>query len=204
MSLFFPNFYGVTYLLEGPAGRLRRDTTPVLRGRTSVVTVSSTMWGENQVKSFISERANPELSRILAAAPEASAQGVPAAQLLQLNLQLSWISSLLLRTFKGPLRRQVGEAGWDKYFLVRNKIPEEIRERVGLLNSKIGYVFLVDHMCRIRWAGCGDAEPEEVESVTKGLKRLLAERARDEGEEARGAEAGKPAASPEVAAQTAA
>jgi len=34
---------------------------------------------------------------------------------------------------------------------------------------------LVDHQCRIRWAGSGDADEGEKESLVKGLQRVLKE-----------------------------
>ncbi len=75
----------------------------------------------------------------------------------------------------GSLRRRVGQPNWDKYFIVRKGVSDEIRESVGLLNSKVGYTYLVDHHCRIRWAGSGDCQPEEREGLVKGVRRLLEE-----------------------------
>lgn len=48
-----------------------------------------------------------------------------------------------------------------------------------MLNTKVGYTYLVDHHCRIRWAGSGTGHPDEVEGLTKGLARLVDEIKRD-------------------------
>lgn len=44
------------------------------------------------------------------------------------------------------------------------------------MNSKVGYVYLVDTDCRIRWAGSGPAEPAELETLNAGLAKLIAEK----------------------------
>jgi ATP10 protein. len=45
-----------------------------------------------------------------------------------------------------------------------------------MMNSKVGYVYLVDSHCRIRWAGSGPAEASELETLNNGLAKLLAEK----------------------------
>ena len=47
-----------------------------------------------------------------------------------------------------------------------------------MMNDKVGYVFLVDEKCRIRWSACADAWPEEKDALLRGLKRLIDERQR--------------------------
>lgn len=75
--------------------------------------------------------------------------------------------------FMGSLRKRFPEQDWGKYFLVRRGITDNIRECIGLLNSKVGYTYLVDHHCRIRWAGSGNSTPEEIEGLNRGLVRLV-------------------------------
>ena len=50
-----------------------------------------------------------------------------------------------------------------------------MKEAIGLLNDKTGYVYLVDEQNRIRWAGSAIAEPQEKESLYNGLNRLIQE-----------------------------
>lgn len=45
-----------------------------------------------------------------------------------------------------------------------------------MMNSKVGYVYLLDDDCRIRWAGSGPAEKSEVEVLNNGIKRLIEEK----------------------------
>jgi len=36
---------------------------------------------------------------------------------------------------------------------------------MGMTNSKVGYVYLVDENLKIRWAGCADATEKEAQSL---------------------------------------
>ena len=165
MSLYFPNLHGRTLL---KTDRKPRDTTPALAGKASVVTVFSGMWAEGQAQTFVSPGNNPALHEVLVGSGG-------RAQLVQVNIEENALKAWLVRLFAGNLRRRVGKANWDKYFLVRRGISHDIRERIGLLNGKVGYTYLVDQDCRIRWAGSGASEAEERDGLVKGVRRLLDE-----------------------------
>jgi ATPase complex subunit ATP10 len=46
-------------------------------------------------------------------------------------------------------------------YLISNQNMEYLREPMGMVNSRVGYVYLVDPNLKIRWAGCADAKDEE-------------------------------------------
>ncbi|KAI1367367.1 ATP10 protein-domain-containing protein [Xylaria arbuscula] len=168
LSLFFPNLYGRTLSKtdKGP-----RDTTPVLQGRISVVSVFSSMWAENQCNTFVSKESNPAVEQIIA-------ESGGMAQHVRVNIEEDALKAFLVKMWMGSLRRKVGgEQNYGRYFLVQKGVSDEIREAVGLLNSKVGYTYLLDPECRIRWAGSGPSEDHEREGLVKGLGRLLAEAA---------------------------
>jgi ATPase complex subunit ATP10 len=165
VSLYFPNFFGRTLLKDDKKGK---DTTPRLQGKVSVVTIFSNLWAENQTKTFVGHTSNPDLQRILA-------ENKGTAQLVRVNVEDSWMKATLITLFMGRLRKMYGKDDWDKYFLVRRPVSDEIKEHMGLLNSKVGYVYLVDKECRIRWAGSADAEGDEREGLVKAVQRVLAE-----------------------------
>ncbi|KAK8873228.1 ATP10 protein-domain-containing protein [Apiospora arundinis] len=166
VSLYFPNLYGRT-LIKGK-GSPERDTTPTLVGKTSVISIFSGTWADNQAKTFAGSAQNPALAKLLA-------DNGDIAQHVSINVESDGLKHMLIRLFLGGIRKQVGEANWGKYFIVKNPLSDEIRENVGLLNGKVGYVYLVDSLCRIRWAGSGDANDEEREGLVKGLQRLIDE-----------------------------
>jgi mitochondrial ATPase complex subunit ATP10 len=159
VSLYFPNLYGRT--LAGP----HADTTPLLRGRASVVSVFSSMWAQRQAESF---SADAVLGAVLGGSGG-------RAQLVQINVEEDALKALLIRLFSWSLRRRVGKADWGRYLLLRKGLTDDIRESIGVLNGRVGYTYLVDHQCRIRWAGSGDADEGEKESLVKGLQRVLKE-----------------------------
>ncbi|OLN88525.1 Mitochondrial ATPase complex subunit ATP10 [Colletotrichum chlorophyti] len=164
-SLFFPNFVGET--LDKSANN-PRDTTRTLLNRVSVVAVYSSKWAEDQVKTFISAEANPALHELIAKAPGRS-------QVVQVNIEDNSFKAWIVKLFMSNLRKQIPEHNWGKYFLVPRGITDEISESIGYLNSKVGYVYLVDNLCRIRWAASGSSKPEERDSLVKGMKLVLHE-----------------------------
>jgi ATPase complex subunit ATP10 len=163
-ALYFPNFYGQT--LRKDKGF--RDTTPVLENKISVVSVFSSAWAENQAATFSSERNNPELHNVVK-----KSRGV--AQMVQINVEENALKAWIVRLFMGRLRKRMGEHNWGRYFLVRRGITDEIRDAVGLLNSKVGYTYLVDGECRVRWAGSGNCEGGEKEALVRSTSRLIEE-----------------------------
>ncbi|KAM5355997.1 hypothetical protein ACJ41O_002643 [Fusarium nematophilum] len=165
LSLFFPNLYGETLL---KTDKNPRDTTPLLAGKASVVSIFSSRWAEQQAETFTSKEANPALHEALARHPDIS-------QLVHVNYEDNAGKAWLVRLFMGSLRRQFPEKDWDKYFLVRRGITDDIRESIGLLNSKVGYIYLVDQYCRVRWAGSGPSHPDERDGLARGLSRLVDE-----------------------------
>ena len=50
---------------------------------------------------------------------------------------------------------------------------EYVREDLGLVNKHVGYVYLVDELCRVRWAGCGDVKLEEAKALENCVGVLL-------------------------------
>lgn len=165
-SLYFPNLFGRTLL---KTTSLPRNTTPTLQGKATLVCIFSGGWAENQTRTFMAQEKNPELYKILD-------EYKGRAQLVRINVEdkskMRWWILRLLAPF---VRKNIFEENWDKYFMVKRGISDEIRESIGFLNSKVGYVYLVDGDCKIRWAGSGPAYPREVESLNKGLMKLVDE-----------------------------
>lgn len=174
-SLWFPNFYGKTLAKgldrierkDGYRG-LGRDTVDVMRGKISVVSIVSSMWAKAQVDTFISAEQNPELQEVLQGNKD-------VAQNVWINMENNWIRWWLLQTFRGNLRKGKSEEEQRRYFMVRRGVDDVMKEAIGALNDKVGFVYLVDEDCKIRWAGSADAEAGEKESMVRSLKQLVQE-----------------------------
>jgi len=159
-ALYFPNMQG--YTLADSSGM--SDTTSVLSGKISIVSIFTGIWAEDQTKTFVGEEANPELKRIV------EEMGV---QMVWINIEEDWMRAGLLRLFLRGLRKKVDVEGWGRYVVVRRGFEDAVRQDVGMVNGKIGYVYLVDERCRIRWAGSGDANPGEREGFVGCVRRLI-------------------------------
>lgn len=161
-ALYFPNFHGDT--LEGKD----KDTTDVLNGKISVVNVFSSDWGVRQVDTFTGKQTNAGLHDILAQNP-----GV--AQMVDINIEENSMKAMIISLFQWRLKASKAKGDWGKYFIVKRGVSERIRETIGLLNGRVGYVYLVDQDCKIRWAGSGDAEGTEMEDMNRGFAKMVSE-----------------------------
>ncbi|KAK5134151.1 hypothetical protein LTR08_006926 [Meristemomyces frigidus] len=175
-ALYFPNFFGRTlrrglekYDRRDGYGGLGRDTCGVMGGKVSVVSLVSNTWAENQAATFCSEKANAGLWEVLR-------EHGDVAQRVEINYENNLLKWWVLRLFGLRFLRRsrtVEEQG--RYFIVRRGVSEIMKEAIGLLNDKAGYVYLVDGEGRIRWAGSAEAEEREKENMVKGLRRLVQE-----------------------------
>lgn len=163
-ALFFPNLVGRTLL---HASDPLQNTTDVLEGHVSVVSVFSSAWAEAQVRTFTSGLED-ELR-----------EGV---QRVDVNVETNPLKAWLVRVFVPRIRAGVEEGAWGRYFLVQRGLEEEVRERMAYVNEKVGYVYLVDWDCRIRWAGSGRAGEEEKVALRRGVVKLREDWKRLEGE----------------------
>ncbi|KAJ5459390.1 hypothetical protein N7530_011334 [Penicillium desertorum] len=164
-ALYFPNMHGVT--LASPKDP--QNTTTQLRGSISVVNLFSSVWAESQVATFTGPEQNPGLV-------EAMASGGKLVQRIDINLEENRLKAFLVKTFMWRMRQKLAKEQHSRYFLVQKGFDQALKETVGMMNSKVGYVYLVDSECRIRWAGSGPAEKSELEGLNAGVRKLIEEK----------------------------
>lgn len=138
-----------------------------------MVSIFSSLWAERQTASFVGMKENPSLHRIIQ-----ESNGI--AQRVEINAEDNWLKALLIRIFMGSMRRKLPETQHGKYFLVTKGLTDCLKEQIGILNGKVGYVYLLDSNCRIRWAGSSIAASNEMESLNNGLRRLIEENRRED------------------------
>ncbi|OJI97496.1 hypothetical protein ASPVEDRAFT_160080 [Aspergillus versicolor CBS 583.65] len=164
-ALYFPNLAGAT--LASP--KEPQNTTSILRGKVSVINLFSSVWAESQVATFTGPNMNPGLY-------EAFKSGERHVQKIDINLEENRLKAWLIRMFMWRMRGKLPEEQYKRYFLVRKGLNDGLKEAIGMMNSKVGYVYLLDENCRIRWAGSGPAEPAELETLNNGVRKLIGER----------------------------
>lgn len=52
--------------------------------------------------------------------------------------------------------------------------PSQLKEPLGITNKHVGYIYLVDPDCKIRWAGNAYATEEERQGLRKAVAVLMA------------------------------
>lgn len=129
----------------------------------------SSVWAEGQVATFTGPEQNPGLV-------EAMASGGRLVQRVDINLEENRLKAFIVKTFMWRMRQKLAQEQHSRYFLVQKGFDQVLKETIGMMNSKVGYVYLVDSECRIRWAGSGPAEASELEGLNAGVRKLIEER----------------------------
>ncbi len=96
----------------------------------------------------------------------------PLYQYAQVNLQENVLKSFLVNIFLNSLRKVIPKELQSTY-LVSSQNMEYVRDALGMTNTRVGYVFLIDENLKIRWGGCADATDEEVLSLESCTGVLL-------------------------------
>lgn len=161
-ALFFPNLQGTTLASSQKA----QDTTPVLSGIVSVVSTYSGLWAERQTTTFVGD--NKELSKVLD-------DNADLIQKVDINIEENPLRAWLVKLFVPRLRKSCAAHRHPKYFMIRRGMTAELRTDIGIYNSQVGYVYLLDSNCRIRWAGSGPADHGERQSLVRGALKLVEE-----------------------------
>ncbi|KJA15600.1 hypothetical protein HYPSUDRAFT_194125 [Hypholoma sublateritium FD-334 SS-4] len=165
-ALYFPNVNGQC-LEDG----LKKNTTTMCFGKISLIAMLGSQISQARIPShFAQATSNHPYSRF---------RTNPLFQYVQVNLQENILKSFLVRMFSNSLRSTVPKELHPTY-LVSSQNMEYVHDPLGMTNSKVGYVYLLDENLRIRWAGCADAyptEPAALESCTGVLLKRLEEKA---------------------------
>ncbi|KAF8629023.1 hypothetical protein AX15_003598 [Amanita polypyramis BW_CC] len=153
-ALYLPNISGKS-LDEGTT----KNTTTMCFGRITVLAMLGTKISELNAKAFV----DPTYERF---------SSNPLYQYIQINLQENLLKSFLVNLFTNSLRSTVPKELQQNY-LVSSQNLEYVREALGMTNSKVGYMYLIDENLKIRWGGCADPTVEEIQSLESCTGVLL-------------------------------
>jgi len=158
-ALYLPNISG-----KSLDNNLKKDTTTMCFGCITLLSVLGTQISQVHAKGFVE-------------ATHARFFNHPLYQYVQINLQENLLKSFLVKLFSNSLRATVPPELHATY-LVSSQNLEYVRDPLGMTNSKVGYVYLIDENLKIRWGGCADAtlkEAQSLESCTGVLLKRLEE-----------------------------
>ncbi|KAJ8693578.1 Mitochondrial ATPase complex subunit atp10 [Pleurotus ostreatus] len=145
-ALYLPNISGKPLV-----GKKAVNTTTMCAGRITVLAMLGTKISEIHAKGFVD--------------PTYEHYGThPLFQYVQVNLQENLLKSILVNLFTKSLRSTIPPE-LHPYYLVSSQNMEYVRDAIGMTNSKVGYVYLIDENLKIRWGGCADAMLEETQAL---------------------------------------
>lgn len=157
-ALYFPNLRGYTLANPYEIG----DTTSALLGKVSIVSLFSGKWAADQTRTFLEDKEFERQWGLIAG----------GAQRVDINVEDDWMKAWIVRMSLGGIKRLRPGEEWGRYFVVRRGFSSNIKQSLGIANGKVGYVFLVDEDCKIRWAACGEAAEGENEGLARGVRKL--------------------------------
>lgn len=165
-ALYFPNLRGRTLNTDATPVDLANAIVPPGSPGVSVVAVYSSAWGEKQVRSWLDD---PNTVMKLLEAHKDRVQRV------DINVEQNPLKALFVTLSVGGIRKSVPKERHDRYFIVKSGLSDEIRDKMGFINARVGYIYLLDAEAKIRWAGSGNSTEDERQSLVRGIQKLVAE-----------------------------
>ncbi|KAG0314638.1 Mitochondrial ATPase complex subunit atp10 [Dissophora globulifera] len=156
-ALYMPNIIGTSLKTSEPV-----ELVDLLRGKISVVAISGTRFGEEQIETFMA----PFLDKW-----PIPKDGNSKVQLVELNIQENPLKAGLVRMMVPFVRKSIPEPRHANYVLHYKSIGH-LKDPLSMQNSYLGYVFLVDSNCKIRWGAHGKATEAELKTLLESVQRL--------------------------------
>ncbi|KAI8358292.1 ATP10 protein-domain-containing protein [Mortierella sp. GBAus27b] len=155
-ALYMPNIVGTSLKTSEPI-----ELVDLLKGKISLVAVSGTRFGEEHTETFTT----PFLKEWPVG------QGDSKVQLVELNIQENPLKAGLVRMMVPFVRKTIPEERHANYVLHYKSI-RHLKDPLSMSNSYMGYVFLVDTNCKIRWGANGRGSDVEIKTLLDSVQRL--------------------------------
>ncbi|KAG0205853.1 hypothetical protein BGX28_002588 [Mortierella sp. GBA30] len=155
-ALYMPNIIGTSLKTSEPT-----ELVDILKGKISLVAISGTRFGEEQIETFMT----PFLKQW-----PMSTKG-SKVQLVELNIQENPLKAGLVRMMVPFVKKTIPEERHENYILHYKSI-KHLKDPLSMQNSYLGYVFLVDSNCKIRWGAHGIGTEAEIKTLLDSVQRL--------------------------------
>ncbi|KAH3683102.1 hypothetical protein WICPIJ_005927 [Wickerhamomyces pijperi] len=166
-SLFFPNMQG-----EDLTNGKTKQTCDVLQGKISIVRIYTSQIGEKSSQSFFKVAEDQE-SFLSKSGYEDFLAKYPRSQIIDINVTENAFKASFVQLSKGNLRSLNHPSRHNKYFIVPKKtLSLDLRETLHCDNTYGGFIYVLDHEGKIRWAACGEATKEERDLLWRTVRGL--------------------------------
>ncbi|KAI1310785.1 Mitochondrial ATPase complex subunit atp10 [Mortierella claussenii] len=156
-ALYMPNIIGASLKTSEPV-----ELVDLIRGKISLVAISETRFGEEQIETFM----KPFLEKW-----PMTNKSNSKVQLVELNIQENPLKAGLVRMMIPFVRKTIPQERHANYMLHYKSI-KHLKDPLSMQNSYLGYVFLVDSNCKIRWGAHGNATDAELKTLLDSVQRL--------------------------------
>ncbi|KAF9922034.1 Mitochondrial ATPase complex subunit atp10 [Linnemannia zychae] len=157
-ALYMPNIIGTSLETSQPV-----ELVDLLKGKISLLAISGTRFGEEHIETYMT----PFLNRW----PMKGRVNTSKVQLVELNVQENPLKAGLVKMMMPFVRKNIPEERHANYMLHYKSI-RSLREPLSMQNSYLGYVFLIDSNCKIRWGAHGPATEEEIKTLLESVQKL--------------------------------
>lgn len=162
-SKYFPNFAGTT--LDNKDQKLFE----LLEGKISIVRLYSTVSGEKCTETYF----DVEAQKYLTSGYDTFEAKHPLSQIIDINIPQNWLKGLLVRLSKSNIRKMLPQKRHRSYFVVPDKLfLLDVKHKIMCDNMCSGYIYILDHQGRIRWATSGYSNAAELNLMWKCVKGL--------------------------------
>lgn len=160
---FFPDFHGTS--LDGKSTQFSH----LLANKVSIVRIYSTVSGERCSDTYF----NVSGEDYLTGGFETFKKEYPMSQIMDLNLPQNRLKRFVVSVSKSNIKRMTPVERHPGYFILPQAVfPFDIKQTLYCDNMCSGYIYILDHQGRIRWATSGYASDEERDLMWKCVRGL--------------------------------
>lgn len=156
----FPNLHGLTSLagttVDLPEYALRQNRSRDPKAQTTLIVVSFRDFGYQLLSSWIEPYENSIVDK-------------SRNEVLQLTISEGYLNKWLKSPLESLMRRNTPEQHWDRTltYFGNDADISLARDSLRMHNSMTGYVFILDGVGRVRYAGSGRATDEEAQEMVQ-------------------------------------
>jgi ATPase complex subunit ATP10 len=155
----FPALTGLKSLsgekVDIPAHFLRKNRSRDAAAQCTLVAVSFRDFGYKLLDTWIEPF-------------ESALQGNDRVEIVKMNMSEGWLNKWVLQILIQQLmKKNTPVPEHDRTFLYFQNDLEPFRDALRMHNVLTGYVFLLDGLGRVRFAGSGSADPKEIENLVE-------------------------------------